>query len=364
MPTPASRIDPRLLAAAGAACISGSAILMKLSGTSAGTGAFFRCLLALAVLIPLAVAERRRIGTRPMRARLLDVLGGAFLGVDLVAWGASIGDLGAGIATVLVNVQVIVVPMLAWLVFRERPPRRFLAIAPMLLIAVALASGAVGGAAPGSHPMRGALLGTGAGVAYGGYLLLLRRAGSTGHRFQPVCWATVGAAISATALGSSWHGIDLTPGWSAFGWLVALALSGQVCGWLLVGAALPQLRSAVGATLLLLQPVLSVLFGMALLGERPLAGQLLGSAAVLAAVWFASTGTAGHSTARRPAVTPSAETRQLAGMSVGSATRSDLGRRFPATGTGSRRSPACSAAGRSSLVSPSTTRHPSTRRSR
>jgi drug/metabolite transporter (DMT)-like permease len=89
-------------------------------------------------------------------------------------------------------------------------------------------------------------------------------------------------------------------------WLATLALSGQVLGWLLVGVALPRLHAAVGATLLLLQPVLSILLAALLLGERPHAGQLLGSAAVLATVWFATAGNgpAAPRTRRRPQSIP------------------------------------------------------------
>ncbi|WP_262402439.1 EamA family transporter [Actinomadura sp. CNU-125] len=115
------KIDPRLLAIAGAAFISVSAILFRLSGVSSGTGAFFRCALAMPVLLALALRERRRRGRAAGGG--LDVLAGVLLGVDLVLWGASIGLVGAGIATVLVNVQVVVVPLLAAAVFRERPSR-------------------------------------------------------------------------------------------------------------------------------------------------------------------------------------------------------------------------------------------------
>src|SRR5699024_3075974 len=66
--------------------------------------------------------------------------------------------------------------------------------------------------------------------------------------------------------------------------LAALALVGQVLGWVLLGASLPKLPSQVGASMLLLQPALAVVFAMLLLGERPTAAQLLGCVVVIAAV--------------------------------------------------------------------------------
>src|SRR4029077_9513602 len=71
-PTDAQRADGppsargRALVAAvlGAAFLSASAVLIKLADTGPATAAFYRCFLALPVLIALAVVERRRRGPR------------------------------------------------------------------------------------------------------------------------------------------------------------------------------------------------------------------------------------------------------------------------------------------------------------
>src|SRR5271169_6773825 len=107
---------PMLTAALGAACISSSAIFITLAHVSAVTMTFFRCVLALPVLALLAVIERRRQGRRALKSRLYAVLAGLFLAVDLVLWNHAIVEVGAGIATVLGNLQVLFVAMFAWLV--------------------------------------------------------------------------------------------------------------------------------------------------------------------------------------------------------------------------------------------------------
>ena len=56
------------------------------------------------------------------------MLAGLFLAVDLVLWNHAIADVGAGIATVLGNLQVLFVALIAWALLRERPDRRFLAM--------------------------------------------------------------------------------------------------------------------------------------------------------------------------------------------------------------------------------------------
>ncbi len=280
------RTDPRLQVIAGAAFISASAIFVGLSGVSAATAAFFRCALAVPLLVPLVRWERRRAG--PGRGGAAHVAAGLLLGADLVLWGAAIEGVGAGIATVLVNVQVVVVPLLALAAFRERPSRAFAAALPVMLAGVALAAGLADQGPRAADPVRGALYGVGAGVAYGGYLFLTRVAGRhEPHRARPVLLATLGAGAASVAVGAPWHGVDLAPGWAAFGWLAALAVTGQVCGWLLINAGLPRLRAEVGGALLLLQPVLAVLLGAAVLAERPAPAQLAGCALVVAAVRLA-----------------------------------------------------------------------------
>src|SRR5262252_3309169 len=105
---------PVLLAGLGAACISASAVLIKLANTGTATAAFYRCLLALPVLAALAVLEQRRRGPRPRNARLGALAAGVFLAIDLVLWNHAIADVGAGIATVLGNLQVVFVTAAAW----------------------------------------------------------------------------------------------------------------------------------------------------------------------------------------------------------------------------------------------------------
>ncbi|WP_239009914.1 DMT family transporter [Streptomyces sp. 769] len=257
---------------------------MKLSGTNAGTAAFLRCALALFLLVPLAWREVRRVGARPLRYQLMDIGAGVLLGVDMAFWAASVLDVGASVATVLLNVQVVVFPLLARLVSGTRLTGRFVLMVPLMLAGVALASGALGRPQAGSDPVAGVAFGTAAGVTYAGYLFLMRLGGGREHTVTPVCVSTAAAAATAAVLGGLWTGIDLDPGWPAWGWLITLAFVGQVLAWLLITAALPRLAPNVGAALLLLQPVMAFGLGVAI-GERPTPTQAAGCALVVAAVW-------------------------------------------------------------------------------
>jgi drug/metabolite transporter (DMT)-like permease len=285
-------LDPRLLAVAGSLCIAVSPILIALSGTSPGTATTFRCLLGLPVLIPMGLLERRRrrrVGAEVPRGRpWLIVAGGLLLGLDMTLWTGAIHAVGAGVSTVLVNVQVVILPLLAFLVIGERVRASFLLAVPVMLGGVALAGGLADGGGGAAHPVLGTVLALMAAFAYAGYLLLLRLGSAPGEKSGPVALATAAAAVSAFVLGTVWEGVDLTPGWQALGWLALLALVGQCMGWVLIAGGLARLPSSTGASILLLQPVGAVLLGMLVLGQFPSVWQLAGCAVVIGAVAFAA----------------------------------------------------------------------------
>ncbi|WP_086850574.1 DMT family transporter [Amycolatopsis kentuckyensis] len=288
-PTRTHRFDPRLLAALGSFCISLSSVFIKVSHVSGSTSAFWRCLFALPVLLALAGRERRKAGPAPRRV-LLPLLAGTGLGLDFVLWGEAIPRVGAGIATVLLAVQVVLVPLLAFAFLAERPSKRFLAAVPVLLAGIVLAGGFAGTGSFGPDPVTGAVAALLAGAGYAGYLFLIRLSGGTGTQAHSLVLATISAGVVAVVLGVPTGTLDLTPGWPAFGWLIALAGVGQLAGWLLISAALPRMSATTGATLMLLQPVGAVLLGIGLLGETPGPAQLIGCAGVVAAVCFAGGG--------------------------------------------------------------------------
>jgi drug/metabolite transporter (DMT)-like permease len=282
--------NPAVRAAMGAAFISSSAIVVTLAHTGAATAAFYRCALALPVLIPLAVVEQRRRGPRPLRTRLAAVLAGLFLAADLVMWNHSIPDVGAGVATVLGNLQVLFIAVLAWLVLKERPNRRYLTMLPVILTGVILVSGVVGGSTTGVNPVAGTWLGLGTSLAYAVFLLILRQtAGQTRHVAGQLADATFGAAAGALLLGLTLGSFQFRVPWTSFGWLVVLALVSQTVGWLFITSSLPQLPAAVSSLLLLLQPAASMVLAYVVLSQRPTVLQILGGvmvcAGVLAVTW-------------------------------------------------------------------------------
>jgi drug/metabolite transporter (DMT)-like permease len=274
---------PGVAAVAGALTIAFSAILVKLADVEPATAAIFRCAYALPVLGLLAWLEDRRHGGRTLRERRLAIPAGIFFAADLIFWHHSIGDVGAGLATVLGNTQVVVVPFVAWLVLSERVEARLLAALPLVCSGVVMISGVLETGAYGDHPVRGVVYGLLTGLSYAGFILVLRRSGAdlrrpAGALFDATFVATIAALIAGIAVGEA----DLVPSWPAHAWLVILALTSQVLGWLLITVSLPRLPAALTSVTLTIQPVGSVLLGVILLGEEPSGLQLAGVVCILA----------------------------------------------------------------------------------
>jgi drug/metabolite transporter (DMT)-like permease len=276
-------------AVAGALTIAFSAILVRKADVSPATAAVFRCAYALPVLGLLAWIERRRHGPRTRREIRLSIWAGAFFAADLICWHYAIADVGAGLATVLGNLQVVLVGVLAWMTLGERPEARLIYAVPIVLFGVVLISGVLGHGAYGADPLRGVIFGVATGLTYAGFILVLRQSGRDLRRpVGPLFEATASAAVFALIAGLVIGDVNLAPSWPAHAWLIVLALSSQVVGWLLISVSLPRLPAALTSVLLTIQPVGSVLLGVILLGEAPSALQLAGVVAIFAGIIVAT----------------------------------------------------------------------------
>jgi drug/metabolite transporter (DMT)-like permease len=106
----------------------------------------------------------------------------------------------------------------------------------------------------------------------------------------PLFDATLASAVLTLPIGLATGDLDLVPGLESQAWLVVLALSAQVLGWLLITVSLPRLPAVATSLLLTAQPVATVVFAAILLGEHPSPLQLVGAAAIVAGLLVASAG--------------------------------------------------------------------------
>ena len=125
-----------------------------------------------------------------------------------------------------------------------------------------------------------------AGVFYGGFLLTTQRA-RTGLNSLLTWWVSALVSSAALLAISLLLGQPIT-GYSpaAYASLASAALISQVGGYCLINYALGHLPASVVSATLLLQPVLTALLAVPLLGEGISWWQLLGGSIVLAGIWL------------------------------------------------------------------------------
>lgn len=271
---------------------------------------------AVAYGVSTSMSVRALASVRPADLAALELTGGALL---LFAIGAArgaiqragavrnllaggllpglayiLGDLGlartsASTGSLLLSIEPLVTVVLAVLFLRERLPRA--AGAALILgvggsAVVALGNPSIGG---GSDPRLGNLLVV-LSVAVAGVFLVVTRHWSDGGSggLNASAWQTLGGAVTAVpfVLGSWAAGGSRLPGADASTWaacggvLVATATAAVAFNWS-IGKVV-----AVRATQLLnLTPVVGVVTAVLFLGERLVGLQVLGGAAVLAALF-------------------------------------------------------------------------------
>jgi drug/metabolite transporter (DMT)-like permease len=316
---PAGRKQIVALAAlmTGAIGIGSSGIFVRLSETGPTATAFWRGALALPFLALWALLEARRSAARVEAARAhrrpprFDVRllwAGIFFAGDLGLWHWSLLETSIGASTLEANLAPIVVTLIAWIAWRERPSPRFLAALAcaaagvLLVMSPKLGGGAVhgalGGAAASLHArpgmqaapgrlrgVSGDLLGLGTACFYAGYLVVVSRLRATRGAGSVMLWVTLvfTALLLPIALTQRFLPHTLT-GWA---YLVGLALIAQFFGQGLIAYALAQLPATFGSVGLYVQPIAAALYAWLLLGETLSPIQIGGAAVVLAAIALA-----------------------------------------------------------------------------
>lgn len=276
---------------AGALAIGSSGVLVRVSQTGAVASAFWRGALAVPPLALWAWLERRAgvaaDGARP-RPALLDpgfLWAGVFFAADIALYHLSLMRTSVAASSLEANTAPIVVSILAWVVWGERPRLGFL-LATLLAFGglVLIMSPKLAG---GGHALAGDALALGAAWFYAAYILVVARLRAR-HGTGVVMFAST-LIFSALLVPLPFvMGERFLPD-TAHGWLVlvVLALSAQALGQSLIAYALAHLPATFGSVGLYLQVIAAALYAWLLLDERLEPIQLLGGAIVLVGIALA-----------------------------------------------------------------------------
>ncbi|GAP66014.1 hypothetical protein MBSD_n1316 [Mizugakiibacter sediminis] len=254
---------------AGAALISTTSIFVKWAHVPPTVSALYRMLFGGLMLAALLAARRRwrAFGLRELAWLAVPSLAFA---VDLMLWHRSIFYVGPGLATLLGNFQVFVMALAGVLFYRERLGLRFVAGVALAMLGLWLLVGVDWGVFAPQY-RTGVWFGILTGVAYAVYMLVFRRAQHAGLRADSAQLLALNSLLCAGVLAlavlveGDGYAIPDAQSWAS---LLALALFGQVLGWMLIVRAMPRLPASLVGLLLLLQPALSFVLDV-LLFARP-----------------------------------------------------------------------------------------------
>lgn len=297
------QLGPLYLLALGAVCISFSAIFVKLidpalmGPTAIG---FWRLFLGAIILFSIAAIKGQLSMPGIAVVKWMFIAAMLFFW-DLFFWHRSILYTGAGMATILGNTQVLATALLSWLIFKERLSFKFWVAAVSAIGGVVLLVGVGSLVLFESLYLYGIGFGLLTGICYAGYIVSLKSIGSRKDCPDLVtlmAWVSLfGSVFMLLTLFIESSPIMPTDP-STWLWLFLLALVAQSFGWWAIVSSLVKIEGSRGGLTLLLQPLLTTVWGVIIFGEYLTPLQMVGALITLAAIYYGSIQK--HSQEKRP----------------------------------------------------------------
>lgn len=280
-----NRLRAYLALALAIAGISWSAIFVRWAAIPGAASAFYRVLIAGAVLLPCAAIARSRPSARPVpkRAGWIAIAGGLFFALDLALWNSAVLRTPAAVAAVLGNNTPFFVGMMSWLIFGRRPRASFwtgLGLALAGCAAIVSADLRPGGAGSVSGDVMALI----ASVFFAAYLSTTERIRSAMDTLTFSTFAVGGSIVSLLILCLA-LGLPLS-GYPPRAWLAlaGLGLISQLMAYYALVYALGHLPATVTSVSLLAQVPCTAVLAVVLLGEPLVFLQIAGGALVLVGI--------------------------------------------------------------------------------
>jgi drug/metabolite transporter (DMT)-like permease len=264
--------------------LSTSAIFIKYADAPGPVTGFYRMFIAAVLLSPFALyrlSNRKKINRHNF---FIPIGGGVFSGLDLGIWAIALGFTTAANATILGNTAPLWVALGAMLFFRERLMKRFWVGMLMAMSGAAL----IIGADYLLHPRLGIgdTIAIVSGMLYAGYYLTTE----LGRRTIDAVTYIWGVFLSASLtlfilnllLGNRLTGYDQ----KTVAIFFASAIISQLIGYLMSSYALGHLPASVVSVTMIGQPVVTAVIAIPLLGEMPVASQIIGGFIALVGIYL------------------------------------------------------------------------------
>jgi drug/metabolite transporter (DMT)-like permease len=263
--------------------LSFSAMFVRWANAPGPVTAFYRLFISIFLLLPFFLPRLRTRPALKTGSIIFPLLAGVFTACDLGLWTASLSYTTAANATLLGNTAPLWVALGTWLILKQKLTPAFWRGLAITLLGAAL----IMGTDFVLHPRFGIgdAMAIFTGFFYGGYFLFTERSRT---RFDPVShiWLVgVGASLSLFVVNTLLRN-PLT-GYPLQTWLVFLstAVVSQLIGYMSMAYALGHLPASVVSPTMVLQPIVTTLLAIPLLGEIPSIWQGVGGAIALVGIY-------------------------------------------------------------------------------
>jgi drug/metabolite transporter (DMT)-like permease len=277
----------------GAVMVSFTSVFVEIAGTGPTATGFYRMLFGGAILLGISLWRGDAIWLG-MKRLWVPLLCGLLFSLDLFFWHRSIMYVGPGLATLLANLQVFFVAIIAVFILKERLSGRLVAAIPIAITGLFFIL-SKGWGQKGGLVKLGVLFGIITALSYALYIIFLRMSQSDKtlrklSLFTNMAWISL---FSALLLGISVaiepHTQFQIPDLKTWAALLGLGVMGQVLGWVLISKGLPAVAASVGALALLLQPALAFIWDILFFSRPTSTMEYAGAVIVLGAIYLGST---------------------------------------------------------------------------
>jgi drug/metabolite transporter (DMT)-like permease len=278
-------VPPALAVVLGVTAVSFAAIFIRLCDAPALAVAFYRMVLAAAVLLPFVVRHGRSWWAGLNRAALGQaLLAGLFLGLHMGTWVTSLYHTSVASSMILVSTQSIFAVLLSHFGIKEKVSRVVLLAMSIALLGSVIIGG--GDLRVGRESLIGDGLALTGGFLAAAYMVTGRKARRE-LPLLPYIFLAYSSAAVLLGIGCLASGIRM---WGYTGqtvlWLVLLALVPTHLGHTLFNWALRYLPAYVISISLLGEPIGSTTLAYFVFGEAPPVLTFAGGALVLAGVYL------------------------------------------------------------------------------
>lgn len=268
----------------GILALSFSAMFVRWADAPGPVTAFYRLFFSIFFLLPFFLPRIKENPAIKSWLIIFPLLAGIFTACDLGLWTTSLSYTTAANATLLGNTAPLWVALGTWLILKQKltPPFwRGLAIT-MFGALLILGTDFI------LHPRFGIgdVMAIFTGFFYGGYFLFTARSRFHFDSVSHIWFVGIGASIALFFINTALHH-SLTD-YPSQTWLIFLstAVVSQLIGYMALAYALGHLPAAVVSPTMILQPVVTTLLAIPLLGEIPSIWQGVGGAIALVGIYI------------------------------------------------------------------------------